>query len=415
MSLLQIQSGLGLLGLAALAWALGGFRRPVPWRILIAGLVLQVALAAALLHLPLLRAGFSYVGVMVDALSRATMAGTSMVFGYLGGGPLPFIETAPGASFVLFFQALPLLLVVGALSAVLFHWRVLPALVGLLSRLLRAAFGISGACGFAVAVNVFLGMVEAPLMIRAWLARLSLPEMFIVMTAGLATIAGNMLVVYATILGPVVPDAAAQLLVASLICAPASVLAAALMLPPGKPELALQEEAKPARLYSSTLDALVQGTQEGLTLMLGVMASLIVFVALAALANMILEPLTGWTLQAMAGLVMRPLAFLMGVPASDAVSVGNALGVKIVLNEFIAYLDLAKSGGAGLSPRSRLILTYALCSFGNLGSVGIMLAGMTALCPERRRDILKLGMPSLVSATIACCMTGAVVGLLIAP
>jgi CNT family concentrative nucleoside transporter len=415
MSLLQIQSGFGLLGLAFLAWALGGFRRPVPWRILVAGLVLQVALAAAMLHIPPLRAGFSLIGNAVDALSRATQAGTSMVFGYLGGGPLPFAESHPGASFVLFFQALPLLLVVGALSAVLYHWRILPAVVGLFSRLLRAAFGLSGACGFAVAVNVFVGMVEAPLMIRAWLARLTLAEMFIVMTAGLATIAGNMLVVYATILGPVIPDAAGQLLVASLICAPASVLAAAMMLPPGTGGPNLPQEVAPTNLYSSTMDALVQGTSEGLSLMLGVMASLIVFVALAALANMVLLPLTGWTLQDMAGLVLRPLAWLMGIPANQAATVGASLGVKVVLNEFVAYLDLARAGGAGLDPRSRLILTYALCGFGNFGSVGIMLAGMTALCPERRRDILKLGLPSLVSATIACCMTGAVVGLLVAP
>lgn len=415
MSLLQLQSGFGLLGLAALAWLAGGLRRPLPWRVILAGLGLQLGLAALLLHVPVLRAGFALLGDAVTALSRATQAGTSLVFGYLGGAPLPFAELRPGGSFILFFQALPLLLVVGALSAVLYHWRVLPLAVGLLARLLRRALGLSGACGFSVAANVFVGMVEAPLLIRAWLGRLSEAELFMVMTAGLATIAGNMLVVYAALLAPVVPDVAGQLLVASLISAPAAVLAAALMRPPGPPGPPAPEERMAPPLYDSTMEAVVRGTADGLALLLGVMASLIVFVALVALANMVLEPLTGLTLQALLGYVFRPLAWLMGVPDEHVPAVGAALGIKVALNEFIAYLELANSGGLGLDARSRLILTYALCGFSNVASVGIMLAGMTGMCPERRADIVKLGMPALVAANIACCMTGATVGLLTAP
>ncbi|MGY4800184.1 NupC/NupG family nucleoside CNT transporter [Teichococcus aerofrigidensis] len=421
MSGLQLQSGLGLLGLAALAWALGGFRRPVPWRILLAGLALQVALAAMLLHLPPLRAAFAALGEAVTALNRATQAGTALVFGYLGGAPLPYAEIRPGASFILFFQALPLILVVGALSALLYHWRILPLLVRGISAALRRAFGLSGACGFSVAANVFVGMVEAPLLIRPWLARLSTAEMMIVMTAGLATIAGNMMVVYATLLAPVVPDAAGQLLVASLISAPASVLAGALMRPPraspdsgsGPPPVA--EEAHAPRLYDSSMEALVRGTADGLSLLLGVMASLIVFVALVTLADMILQPLTGWSLQALFGLLFRPLAWLMGIPGEHLATVAGSLGLKVVLNEFVAYLQLATSGGLGLDDRSRLILTYALCGFSNFASLGIMLAGMTGMCPERRGDILALAWPSLVAANLACCMTGAVVGLLTVP
>ncbi|MFC3125291.1 NupC/NupG family nucleoside CNT transporter [Pseudoroseomonas globiformis] len=415
MSWLQVQSALGLLGLAALAWACGGFRRPVPWRIVWAGLGLQVVLAALLLQLPLLRAAFNWLGQGVDALSAATRAGTSLVFGYLGGGPLPFAETVPGGGFILFFQALPLLLVVGALSALLYHWRILPAVVSGLSGLLRRAFGISGAAGFSVAANVFLGMVEAPLLIRPWLARLSQAELFMVMVAGLATIAGNMLVIYATLLAPVVPGAAGQLLTASLICAPASVLVAALMRPPlAEPVLPQVETAAPP-LYGSAMEAIVQGTQDGLQLLLGVMATLIVFVALAALVNMVLEPLTGWTLQSGLGLAFQPLAWLMGVPAEHLSTVGASLGTKVVLNEFVAYLSFANGGGLGLDERSRLILTYALCGFSNLGSVGIMLGGMSTLCPERRADVVRLGWPALVAANIACCMTGAVAGLLTPP
>lgn len=416
MSALQLQSAAGLLLLPALAWALGGFRRGVAPRVIVTALALQLALAAALLNIPPLRAAFALIGDGVNALATATKAGTALVFGYLGGAPLPFTEPFPGASFILFFQALPLVLVVGALSAVLYHWGVLPAIVRGMARLLRALLGLGGATGFGVAANVFVGMVEAPLMIRAWLARLTRSELFVVMTAGLATISGNTLVVYALIIAPVVPDAAGQLLTASLVSAPAAILVALLMIPPAPGEVATAgDEGIPEKLYDSSMDALVRGTQDGLNLLLGIMASLIVFVAIVALVNLALEPLTGLTLQVAMGWILWPVAWAMGVPAAEAATVGASLGVKMIVNEFVSYLDLARSGGAGLSERSRLILTYALCGFTNLGSVGIMVGGMTAMCPERRADIVKLGLPALVSGTIACCMTGAVVGVLTAP
>jgi CNT family concentrative nucleoside transporter len=414
MSALQIQSGTGLLALTLLAWALGGFRRGVSWRVVGVGLGLQLLFAAALLHIPPLRAGFALLGRAVEGLAAATRAGTSLVFGYLGGGPLPFAEPFPGAAFILFFQGLPLVLVVGALAAVLYHWRVIPVIVQALARLLTRAFGLGGAAGFATAANVFVGMVEAPLLVRPWLARLSASELFVVMTAGLATIAGNMLVVYAVIIAPVVPDAAGQLLTASLISAPAAVLVALLMRP-GEAGAASEQATAAPRLYDSTMEALVRGTADGLTLLLGIMATLIVFVALVALANMVLEPLTGLTLQAIFATLFWPLAFAMGIPAETAGIVAASLGTKLVVNEFVAFLELAQSGGLGLSERSRLILTYALSGFTNFASLGIMLGGMVAMCPERRADIVKLGMPALLAATIACCMTGAVVGLLTAP
>jgi CNT family concentrative nucleoside transporter len=240
--------------------------------------------------------------------------------------------------------------------------------------------------------------------------------MFVVMTAGLATISGNTLVVYALIIAPVVPDAAGQLLTASLVSAPAAILVALLMIPPAPGEVATAgDDGIPETLYDSSMDALVRGTQDGLNLLLGIMASLIVFVAIVALVNLAVEPLTGFTLQRAMGWVLWPVAWAMGVPAAEAATVGASLGTKMIVNEFVSYLELAQSGGAGLSERSRLILTYALCGFTNLGSVGIMVGGMTAMCPERRADIVKLGLPALISGTIACCMTGAVVGVLTAP
>lgn len=408
---LQLQAGLGLVAMALLAAAIGRRFTAGTLRVIVVGLALQIAVAALFLWAPPLRAALGWVGEGVSALARATEAGTSLVFGYLGGAPLPFQETAPGASFILFFRALPLVLVVGALSALLYHLRVLPAVVSGLSRLLRRAFGLSGAGGFAVAANVFLGMVEAPLLIRAWLQSLSRTELFAVMTAGMATISGNTLVVYALFLAPIIPDAAGQLLVASLISVPAAVMVALLVLPPD-PADEQAEEITPPTLYSSAMEAVVRGTADGLALLLGIMAALIVFVALVALANMAVTPLTGFSLQHIAGFLFLPFAFAMGLDAEAARTAAGLLGTRLVLNEFVAFLTLGQSGGAGLDERARLIVTYALCGFANLGSVGIMVAGMSAMAPERRAEIARLGLPAMLTGALACCMTGAVVGLL---
>lgn len=409
MSLLQLQSAFGLALLCMLCWVLGGCRRHVSWRVVAGGVIGTVGLAALLLNIPVLRAGFAYAGRAVDALARASQVGTSLVFGYLGGGPLPYAETAPGASFILFFQALPIVLLVGALSALLYHWRVLPLVVRGLAGVLRRLLGLGGAAGFSVAANVFVGMVEAPLLIRPWLNRLTRSELFVVMVAGLATISGNMLVVYALLISPLVPDAAGHLLTASLMGAPAAVLAAQLMIPSTG---VTEGEAEAPRLYASSMEAVVQGTSDGLQLLLGIMAALVVFVALVALGNEIVQPLLGISLQQIAGWVLWPLAWAMGTPAAEAQTVAQSLGIKLVINEFVAYLDFARGGGAGLSERTRLILSYALCGFANFGSVGIMLGGMCTMCPERRPEIVSLGLPALAAGTLACCMLGAAVGVL---
>jgi CNT family concentrative nucleoside transporter len=411
----QLVSAAGLVALAALAWAWGRVRGPanVPWRLIIIGLAAQVVLAAAMLHLPPLRAALGAVGGAVDALARATTEGTSLVFGYLGGGPLPFAETAPGASFILAFRALPLILVVGALAALLYHLGILPLAVRGMAALLSRGFGLGGAAGFATAANVFVGMVEAPLLVRPYLATLPRADLFVVMVAGLATISGNTLAVYALFLRDVLPDAAGQLLAASLVSAPAAVLVARLMLP-AEPGAEAAPEQPPPKLYAGAMEAIVRGTADGLAIMLGVIAALIVFVALVALANAALVPLTGLTLQAMAAWLMRPIALLIGIPAADAAEAGRLLGLKLVINEFVAYLELGASGAA-LSERSRIILVWALCGFANPGSMGIIVGGMSTLVPERRGEIAALGPPALLGGTLACCMTGAAVGILLPP
>lgn len=410
----QMVSALGLAVFAALAWAWGALAvrsAAVPWRMISVGLALQVVVAAALLAIPPLRGAIGAVGRAVDALQRATEAGTSLVFGYLGGGSLPFAETAPGASFILAFRVLPLILVIGALSALLYHWRILPAVVGALARALSRGFALSGAAGFATAANIFVGMVEAPLLVRPYLAALPRTELLVVMTAGMATISGNTLAIYAIFLRDVLPDAAGHLLTASVISAPAAVLVARLMRPEKDAAAAQPAQAIAPRLYATSMEAVARGTTDGLAIMLGVIASLIVFIALVALLNEAVVPLTGAPLQHWAGIAMQPFALAMGIAPADAAEAGRLLGLKTIINEFVAYLDLARSGAA-LDERSRVILAYALCGFANPGSLGIMVGGMIALVPERREDIARLGIPSVIGGTIACLMTGAVVGIL---
>jgi CNT family concentrative nucleoside transporter len=409
----------GLLGIGVfigLAWALSENRRAVNWHVVAAGLSLQVLLAVLLLRVPPVRAAFASLNDALLVLEQATRAGTAFVFGHLGGGPLPYIEQPGTSSFVLAFRALPLVLVMSALSALLFHWRVLPWVVRILSQVLERTLGVGGALGLSVAANVFVGMVEAPLLVRPYLAALSRGELFALMVAGMATIAGTVLALYASILGPVVPDALGHLLIASLISTPAAVFIALLMVPAqGAPAGGALIAPQPA---ASSMDAITQGTLAGVELLINIVALLLVMVALVHLANAGLGLLpdvggAALSLERLLGWVFAPVAWLMGLPWSEAVQGGALLGVKTVLNELLAYLQLAALPPEALSPRSRLILTYALCGFANLGSLGIMIGGLAVMAPQRRAEIVGLGMKSILAGTLATCLTGALVGLLV--
>ena len=409
------QGALGIIVLLGLAWALSERRKVVAWRLVIACLVLQFAVALVLLRVPVVEQAFAALNQAVLAVAAATETGTAFVFGYLGGGPPPYDVAHPERSFILAFQGLPLILIVSALSALAFYWRIVPIVVRAFAWALGKTLGLGGAVGVATAANVFIGMIEAPLLIRPYLKAMSRAGLFMVMTAGMATIAGNMFVLYATILGPVVPEAAGNLLTASLISAPAAIAVAALMVPGASDEEAGGIEIARGEA-TSAMDAIVQGTQEGIKLVISVAATLIVVIALVALVNqgLALLPEVGGaalSLQRMLGWLMAPLAWLLGVPWADAQLAGELMGTKIVLNELVAYLNMAHLPSSALLPESRLILTYALCGFANLGSLGILLGGLCAMVPERRAEIVALGPRSLLSGNMACFMTGAVAGL----
>ena len=411
-----LQSLLGFCVLLAVAWVLSENRSSLAWRTIVAGVALQFLLAALFLKVAVFRQLFMSLNDAVGAIEQATQAGTAFVFGYLGGGAAPFALAHPQASFVLAFRALPLILVVSGLSSLLFYWRILPLIVKAFSKVLETAMGIGGAVGLGAAANVFVGMVEAPLLVRPYLAQMSRSELFITMSCGMAGIAGTVMVLYASILNPVVPGAMGHILIASIVSAPAAIVASVLMVPP---ERAMTTgELIPPRVARSSMDAVTQGTMDGISLLINVVAMLVVLVALVHLANQILGllPLPGGkalTLQGMLGWIMAPVVWLVGVPWSEAQTAGALMGTKTVLNELVAYLDLARLTDAELSLRSRLLMTYALCGFANLGSLGILIGGMGAMVPERREEIVGLGFKSIVSGTLATCLTGATVGVLL--
>ncbi len=383
-------------------------------RPVVGGIALQFLLAVLFIRFPPATRVFFLLNDAADALQRATDTGTAFVFGYLVGPPLPFAETHPGASFILAFKALPLVLVISALSALLFHWGILQALARGFAWLLRRTLGIGGALAIGAAVHVFVGMIEAPLLVRPWLARMSRGEMFALMTCGMAGIAGTVMVIYAAILGPVIPDALAQILIASVISTPAAIAFSALMIP-----LRASDDAGIELPHKAvgTLDAIVTGVQDGVRPLVGIATMLVVAITFVALINMALALLPAWdggpiTLERIAALPFRPMMWLIGLNWAEAGVAAGLMGTKTVLNEFVAYLGLAHLPPDALSGRARLIVTYALCGFANLGSVGILVGGLGAMVPERREEIVGLGLRSLLSGTLATCSSGAVAGLL---
>jgi CNT family concentrative nucleoside transporter len=418
----QLQSLLGLLVIPLIAWALSekrwAFTPARLGRILLGGLVLQLLVAGIMLNVPATRIAFDWAAGLVAGLQAASNAGMRLVFGYLAGGPTPFDTVKPEHSFILAFQALPLILLISALAKLLYYWGVLQKVVKAIGWVLRRSLGVSGPVGTSAAANIFVGMVEAPLLVRPYLADMSRGGLFATMTVGMAGVAGTVLAIYASLLEPALPGAAGHLIVASVISVPAALMLAQLMVP----DDAAGETTEPAEVVisdppASSMDAVAQGTREGIELLANVTAMLIVAVALVALANQLLgfatEPF-GFklTFERILGWLFAPLAWLAGVPWRECAAAGTLLGLKTVLNEFVAYLQLAGTSAEALSPRSRLILTYALCGFANFGSLGIMIGGIAAMVPSRRGEIASLGAKTLISATLATLMTGAVVGLM---
>jgi CNT family concentrative nucleoside transporter len=412
----MLHAALGEVGLLVLAWLASEARGRIPWRTVTAGIGLQIALAFLLMRFPLAIAVILMLNRGANALQAATDAGTGFVFGYLGGGALPFVETHPGASFILAFKAMPLVIVISALASLLFYWGVLQRITAAFAWLLRRAMGIGGALALGAAVHVFVGMIEAPLLVRPYLARMQRGELFALMTCGMAGVAGTVMVIYAGFLAPIIPNALGNILIASVISTPAGLAVAALMVPfgPALPDAArLELREQPA----GSLDALVRGTLDGIPILAGILATLLVAVAMVALVNMALGLLPHWgeeaiSLQGIFAIPFRPIMWLIGIPWSESEPAAALMATKTVLNEFVAYASLGRVGAGVFSPRSRVILTYALCGFAKFGSLGILIGGLGAMVPERRAEVVALGLRSILSGTLATCMSGALAGAL---
>jgi CNT family concentrative nucleoside transporter len=412
--LYHLQSLLGIVAILALAWGVSEDRRAFPVRIVLAGLALQVALALLLLKIPAARTALLSLNVVVDALSAATKAGTSFVFGYVGGATPPFVVANSSGLTNFAFQILPLVIVISALAALLWHWRILPILVGGFAWVLRRTMGVGGAIGLGAAASIVLGMIEAPLLIRPYLARLSRSELFMLFTVGLSTVAGTVFVLYATVLARALPGALGHIVIASVLSVIGALMIGRIMIPGGE---LTHAEVAPGFRYRSSMDAIARGTEDGLKLWLAIVAMLLVIVALVTLIDILLSGLPQFagaaiSLERIFGWIFAPVVWLYGIPWSETAAAGSLMGQKTVINEFVAYLKLAALPDGTLDPRARLIMVYAMCGFANFGSVGIMIAGVSGLVPERRDEIAQLAMRALLSGTMASSLTGCIIGFL---
>ena len=406
-----MQGLIGIVALLAVAWALSEGRSKVKFTQIGVGLAIQIALAFVLLQVAVVRDTLLLLNHVVTAMEYATTEGTKVVFGYLGGDTLPFELTADNAPYVFAFRVLPQILVFSVVIALLWYWRVLPPIIRGFAWALRRTLGVGGSVGVAASASVFLGMVEAPMVIRAYLANLSRSELFAVMTCGMSTVAGSIMVLYANLLAPVVDGALGHVLIASIVNVVGAVLIARIMVPADS--VTEGGDLMDALKYEGAMDAIARGGSDGLRLVANVGAMVIILVSLVALVNYILSfiPMDApLTLQRIMGWVFSPVAWVMGIEWADARTAGSLLGTKLILNELIAYFRLSELGDA-LAPQTRLIMTYTLCGFTNFGSLGILIGGVSALAPERRSDLLSLGPKTLVSGTIVACLTGTIAGL----
>ena len=413
------QQGQGLIGIALLllvAWGLSEDRAARPsWRWIGAALLLQLGLAVLLVRVPFVWNVVTLANHAVRAIEQATLVGSSYMFGYLGGAPLPFAPgTGQSPPVIIAFQILPLIIVFSALSALLWHWGILAWIVRGLSWLLQRSLGVSGVVGLSGGANLFLGVVESPLVVRAYFERMSRDELFAIMVLAMSTISGAVLVLYASTLSRTMPDATGHMIAASVISLPAALLIARLMVP-GDGKTA-DDDAEPALKYDGSMDAIVRGTMDGVQLFLAVIGVIIVMFALVALADQILAvlpPVDGdpVTVKRAFGWLFAPLMWTLGVPWDQAPQAGALMGTKAILNEYVAYLELAALPPGTFAPRSQLIVTYALCGFANLASIGLLVSTIGTLAPSRRAEVAALGVRSWVAGNCASAMTGAVIGL----
>ena len=413
---LILQITIGFIGLTLLAIPLSAKKSAINYRHILIAIGFQILLAFALIKVPLIIKIFSYLSEGVIALQAATTQGTTFVFGYLGGGNAPFMDGGSGSSLIFAFGILPLIIVMSCLTALLWFWRILPFIIRGFSKVFEKLFNIGGPIGLGATANIIMGQVEAPLLVRPYLSKMTKKELLILMTAGMSTVSGSIMIALVMMLQPQFVDInlIQHLITASILSIPAAIMYANIMIP-SNDATEFDADAVP-KIYESSMDAITRGTRDGLEIALNVGAILIAFIALVSLADSILGllPVVGdapLSLQRILGWIFAPIVWLMGVPWEESIEAGKLLGIKTALNEFVAYAQLAVIEEGTLSERTKLITLYGLCGFANFSSVGILVSGIGAMSPERKKDLIDISIKALVGATLASCMTGLVIGI----
>ena len=410
-----VQIFIGFIGLVALAIPFSDNFKTINYRYVLYGILAQIILAVILLKLPFVVSFFEILGNGVVILQQATQEGANFVFGYP-----PTDSSTPYRSLLetFAFGVLPYIIVMACISAILWYWGVLPFIVNLISRACQKLFNIGGPVGLGAAANIFVGQVEAPLLIRPYVSKLSNKELLILMTAGMATVAGSVMVALIAILESsfINQNLIQHFITASVLSVPAAIMYANIMIPSNT--ITDFDENKVPKVYNSTMDAVTRGSSDGASIAFSVGTILIAVIALVFIANSILGFLSSQfgfdlSIEIILGYLFAPIAWLMGIPWDEAIIAGELLGIKTTLNEFVAYPGLAALDNGELSERSKLITFYSLCGFANLSSVGILISGITAMAPERKDDLIKVSLKALVGATLASCMTGLIVGIFI--
>ena len=414
-TLFILQIFIGFIGLVALAIPFSDNFKTINYRYVLYGILAQIILAVILLKLPFVVSFFEILGNGVVILQQATQEGANFVFGYP-----PTDSSTPYRSLLetFAFGVLPYIIVMACISAILWYWGVLPFIVNLISRACQKLFNIGGPVGLGAAANIFVGQVEAPLLIRPYVSKLSNKELLILMTAGMATVAGSVMVALIAILESsfINQNLIQHFITASVLSVPAAIMYANIMIPSNT--ITDFDENKVPKVYNSTMDAVTRGSSDGASIAFSVGTILIAVIALVFIANSILGFLSSQfgfdlSIEIILGYLFAPIAWLMGIPWDEAIIAGELLGIKTTLNEFVAYPGLATIDNWELSERSKLITFYSLCGFANLSSVGILISGITAMAPERKDDLIKVSLKALVGATLASCMTGLIVGIFI--
>lgn len=420
---------LGIITVLAVAYALSYNRKRIDWKLIGGGLLMQLIFALAILNLPFVGTALEFVGKAFIKLMDFTQAGVGFLLG-------PYATKSNG--FIFLIHSLPVVIFFSALVSLFYHWGIIQRVVGAFSWLLRKFMNISGAEGLVTSGNIFMGMTESPVLIKNYLPAMNRSEIFLVMVSGMGTIAGTVMATYIGMLSGGDPVArvlfAKHLISASLMAAPGSIVLAKMLCPQTEPAVDHAASLEKKSAHPTTLDALAAGTSTGIRLMVNIAAMLLVFIALVALANYILDGLIGrytglndWivsitdgkaqglTFQFILGVILAPFMWLIGIPSSDIMLVGSLLGQKTILNEFVAYFQLQewKDAGMFMYQKSILMSTYILCGFANISSIGILLGGMGVLAPEKKEMITRFGFPAMIAGALVSVLSATIIGMIL--